>query len=144
AYELVLAPKDTRSLVGQVRIAVDAEHSVPLRVQVIAKGATQPAFEVGFTQVSFATPGDEQFRFVPPKGATLDTGSGEPGSGERRPLPDPAGPGKRRFAPGDRPTEPGVAGKLPARDLPAVPGKQQPAPGDRPTAAGKLPGHDLP
>jgi len=80
AYELVLSPKDTRSLVGQVRIAVDAERSVPLRVRIFAKGANQPAFEVGFTQVSFATPGEEQFRFTPPKGARLDTGeSGLPG-----------------------------------------------------------------
>ncbi len=79
AYELVLSPKDTRSLVGQVRIAVDAERSVPLRVRIFAKGANQPAFEV-FTQVSFATPGQEQFRFTPPKGARLDTGeSGRPG-----------------------------------------------------------------
>jgi len=107
AYELMLAPKDTRSLVGQVRIAMDAEHSVPLRVRVFAKGATQPAFEVGFTQVSFATPGDDQFRFVPPKGATLDTGSGDTGSSERQARPDPVGPGERKAVPGKRPAEPG-------------------------------------
>ena len=51
AYELVLAPKDTRSLVGQVRLAVDAETSVPLRVQVFGRdSADGPAFSVGFSR----------------------------------------------------------------------------------------------
>lgn len=82
AYELVFAPKDTRSLVGQIRVAVDAEKSVPLRVQVVPRGTDKPAFEVGFTQISFGTPGDEQFTFTPPKGAKQDTGTsnGRPGT----------------------------------------------------------------
>src|SRR5664279_2246083 len=58
AYELVLAPKDTASLIGQVRIAIDAEQHIPLRVRVYAKSdTTTPAFQVGFTEVSFDTPG---------------------------------------------------------------------------------------
>jgi hypothetical protein len=70
AYELVLTPKNKdTTLIGQVRIAVDAERSVPLRVQVFARGAAKPAFEVGFTQVSFQNPGAEQFAFTPPKGS---------------------------------------------------------------------------
>ena len=32
AYELVLTPKDDRSLVGEVRIAIDGEQHIPLRV----------------------------------------------------------------------------------------------------------------
>ena len=71
AYELVLTPRDNRSLVGEIRIAVDAEKHIPLRVQVWAAGAGTPAFEVGFTQVSFDTPGAEQFQFTPPPGATV-------------------------------------------------------------------------
>src|SRR5690606_14044392 len=39
AYELVLRPRDGRSLVGQVRVAIDGEHHLPLRVQVFAAGA---------------------------------------------------------------------------------------------------------
>jgi hypothetical protein len=92
---------------------------VPLRVRVFAKGANQPAYEVGFTQVSFATPGDEQFRFVPPRGATLDKGSGDTGPGERRSRSGPAGPEQRRVVPGARLAEPGVPGKLPGHGLPA-------------------------
>lgn len=71
-YELVLSPRDTRSLVGQVRIAVDAQTRMPLRVQVYGKrSGAGPAFEVGFTRISFAVPGDDQFRFVPPPGAKV-------------------------------------------------------------------------
>lgn len=72
AYELVLAPRDTRSLVGDVRIAVDSKTSVPLRVQVHAAGATgRPAFETTFTSVSFAKPSASVFRFSPPPGAKV-------------------------------------------------------------------------
>ena len=56
AYQLVLAPKSSSSLVGQVRIAIDAQHDVPLRVQVFAKGAANPAIQVSFTALSFARP----------------------------------------------------------------------------------------
>jgi len=65
-YELVLAPRDGASLVSQVRLAVDAEKRVPLRFQVLAKGTPAPAFEIGFTQVTFQRPGDEHFTFTPP------------------------------------------------------------------------------
>ena len=71
AYELVLTPRDARSLVRQVRIAVDGEQFVPLRVQVYADGEPSPALAVGFTQVSFAKPDPAQFSFRPPPRATV-------------------------------------------------------------------------
>ena len=80
AYELVLQPRDTRSLVGDVRLAVDSETGVPLRVQVNAAGSTgRPAFETAFTSVSFEKPSASVFRFSPPPGATVsDLGSSAP------------------------------------------------------------------
>ena len=76
AYELVLVPKDTRSLVGQVRLAVDSATSVPLRVQVFGKNSGNgPAFSVGFSSVSFDVPAATQFTFNPPPGATVTEGS---------------------------------------------------------------------
>ena len=71
AYQLVLAPKDKRSLVGQVVIAIDGKYGVPLRVQVFAKGATSPAFQVGFTTIAFVTPAQANLRFTPPPGAKV-------------------------------------------------------------------------
>jgi outer membrane lipoprotein-sorting protein len=71
SYELVLAPKDSRSLVGQVRIAIDAHHNLPLRVQVFPRGAATPAFQTGFTSIAFTQPAAANFAFTPPVGARV-------------------------------------------------------------------------
>jgi outer membrane lipoprotein-sorting protein len=73
AYELVLAPKDSDSLIGQVRLAIDAKEHIPLRVDVYAKGANDPAIRVAFQQISFTVPDAEQFKFNPPAGAKVTT-----------------------------------------------------------------------
>ncbi|HET8659236.1 MAG TPA: hypothetical protein VFM55_09590 [Micromonosporaceae bacterium] len=113
AYELVLAPRDEASLVRQVRVAVDGEQHLPLRVQVLAKGHPTPAFEVGFRQVSFARPGEEHFRFTPPPGTRVEEGGGLPGMG----LPD------RPVRPGEGvPDKPVLPGKPALPDLPGKPG----------------------
>jgi outer membrane lipoprotein-sorting protein len=77
AYELVLAPKDTGSLIGQVRLAIDAEEHIPLRVDVYAKGANDPAVRVAFQQISFAVPDAEQFTFNPPPGTKVENSTPE-------------------------------------------------------------------
>jgi outer membrane lipoprotein-sorting protein len=73
AYQLTLAPKDSRSLIGQVRIAIDASDSLPLQVQVFARGASAPAFSVGYTSLSFGAPATSNFTFAPPPGAKVKT-----------------------------------------------------------------------
>lgn len=72
AYQLVLTPKDGASLVREVKLALDGETFVPLRVQVYAKGAAEPAFEVGFTSVTFTPPARDNFTFTPPAGAKVE------------------------------------------------------------------------
>ena len=164
AYELVLAPKDTSSLIGEVRIAIDAEHHIPLRVRVIAKGATTPAFEVGFSQISFDTPSAEQFQFSPPPGATVTESSTEPGaSGQSVPELTPDATGPEAAGPDGPPTfvsdEPTVVGTgwtsilvatLPSSTDSAEPAEPSPyeegvtpvdpAPADGSSAAGAGPG----
>ncbi|WP_113702625.1 LolA family protein [Nonomuraea lactucae] len=71
-YQLVLAPKAAGSLVQEVRLALDGETFVPLQVQVFAKGSAEPAFQVGFTQVTFTPPAEENFTFTPPQGAKVE------------------------------------------------------------------------
>src|SRR5580700_3002421 len=71
AYGLVLAPKDARSLVGQVQIDIDASNGVPLRLQVFARGASSPAFQVGYTAIAFVAPAPADLSFTPPPGATI-------------------------------------------------------------------------
>jgi|SRR5579875_641040 len=73
AYQLMLVPRSADSLVGQVRIAIDATHHVPLRVQVYARHASNPAFQVGFTSISFAHPAAANFDFTAPPGAKVRT-----------------------------------------------------------------------
>jgi outer membrane lipoprotein-sorting protein len=74
AYQLVIAPRDTTSTIGQIKVAVDSKTYSPLRVQVYAKGASKAAIEVGFTQVSFGKPSGTEFQFTPPKGSTVKQG----------------------------------------------------------------------
>jgi hypothetical protein len=78
AYQLVLAPKDARSTIASVRIAVDGKTGVPLRVQVFAKGAAGPAFQVGYTDISYVAPDPANLAFTPPPGATVTNGDKEP------------------------------------------------------------------
>jgi outer membrane lipoprotein-sorting protein len=85
AYALVLAPKDARSLVGQVQIAVDGRNGVPLRLQVFARGASSPAFQVGYTAIAFVTPAPADLRFTPPPGSTVtqvNLAGGHPAEGQ--------------------------------------------------------------
>ena len=72
AYELVIAPRDEGSLVDDIRLSIDAATSMPLRFEVNARGTADPAFEVGFTSVTFTEPGADVFRFNPPPGATVN------------------------------------------------------------------------
>ena len=71
AYELVLSPKDDRSLVNTVTIAIDAKTSTPLQVAVTADGQTKPALSAGFTKVNFSVPDASTFTFNPPAGTKV-------------------------------------------------------------------------
>ena len=71
AYQISLAPKDSRSLIGRVQIAIDAAKYFPLRFQVFARGQASPAFGVGFTALSFGRPAESNFSFAPPPGAKV-------------------------------------------------------------------------
>jgi hypothetical protein len=72
AYDLVLAPKPTeRTLLREVRIAVDAQERMPLRLTVLGQGSTSPALQVGFTDLTFGQQDPARFTFTPPAGATV-------------------------------------------------------------------------
>jgi outer membrane lipoprotein-sorting protein len=79
AYQLVLAPKDSQSTIGSVQIAIDGRTGVPLRVQVFAKGATTPAFQVGYTDISYVAPAPANLAFTPPPGAKVTTAGADGG-----------------------------------------------------------------
>ncbi|MDT7573697.1 MAG: hypothetical protein QOH17_30, partial [Pseudonocardiales bacterium] len=70
AYSLVLRPRDHRSTISEIRISIDAEHHIPLQVEVFA-GGSAPAFQTGFTHISFSRPAGSVFDFTPPAGANV-------------------------------------------------------------------------
>jgi outer membrane lipoprotein-sorting protein len=95
AYELVLQPRDTASLVGRITLAIDSQRHVPLRVQVFPANSDKAAFQVEFTQVSFTRPNDSQFKFSPPPNTKItedkpdsDTGT-KPDNGAQAPTEQP-------------------------------------------------------
>ncbi|WP_020664952.1 LolA family protein [Amycolatopsis benzoatilytica] len=72
AYELVLTPKPTeRTLLREIRIAVDSQTRMPLRLSVLSNGTTAPALELAFSQIEFAPQPADLFAFTPPKGAKV-------------------------------------------------------------------------
>jgi outer membrane lipoprotein-sorting protein len=74
AYQLDLAPRDSRTLISSVRIALDSKTSMPLRVQIWSRRNTStPAFEVGFTSLSMKPPSASTFAFTMPPNATTES-----------------------------------------------------------------------
>jgi len=70
-YELVLTPRSDDTLVGEVRFAIDGENGTALAASVTPRGASEPAFQTGFTQVDFAAPDPAVFAFTPGDGVTV-------------------------------------------------------------------------
>ncbi|HEV2781940.1 MAG TPA: outer membrane lipoprotein carrier protein LolA [Actinophytocola sp.] len=71
-YQLVLTPKPTeKTLLREVRVAVDSETRVPLRLEVLANGQADPAVRIGFTEFSPGPQDPGLFRFTPPPGAEV-------------------------------------------------------------------------
>ena len=111
AYELVLRPRDTRSLVGQVRLAVDSATSTPLRVEIFTRtNTTTPAFVTAFTSVTFATPSASVFTFRPPPGAKV---SEQQASGQAGGTDHSATPKAHGAAPKAHTSKPKRAGESP-------------------------------
>lgn len=114
AYTLVLTPKTDATTVGSVRIAVDGSTGLPLRVQLFARDAAAPAFEVGFTHLDYTVPAASRFDFSAPSGATVEHRTVTPGT--RRPSSAATLPAK--------PTVTGTGWDavvtIPAADVPAA------------------------
>jgi outer membrane lipoprotein-sorting protein len=93
-YELILTPRQSDTLVERVVIAIDAETSTPLRVQVFSTVMPEPAFEIGFTSVDFTEPDASVFAFTPPPGATVtEHADAMAGSATKEPAGTPGDPG---------------------------------------------------
>jgi outer membrane lipoprotein-sorting protein len=107
AYELVLQPKDSGTLVESVHIAIDGKTRVPTRVQVFAKNAADPSFEVGFASFDPSTPAASTFRFNPPPGTKVTESSGSTMAPQAR---SETGKGPQKTGPSDSESKPMVVG----------------------------------
>lgn len=125
AYQLLLTPKSSATLLGSVAISVDGQSGMPLGVEVKARGQSEPAFRVAFTRLSLEAPDAAIFQFSPPPGATV----------KELPVPDHKGAGDRE-RPGTQ-DKPDVSGsgwesvvELPAGALGKPQARQPGEPGD--------------
>ena len=73
AYQLIAKPKAQNSLIDSVYVSVDSETGMALDVKVYSIEQENPAFQVGFESISFATPDASLFTFTPPAGTTVET-----------------------------------------------------------------------
>jgi outer membrane lipoprotein-sorting protein len=72
AYELVLTPQPSeRTLLREVRVAIDAEKRVPLQLAVMTYGTADPALQIAFSDITFAPQPASEFQFIPPQGAKV-------------------------------------------------------------------------
>ncbi|WP_434612220.1 LolA family protein [Arthrobacter sp. A5] len=94
AYDLVLSPRSSDTLVGSVSIAVDSLTGLPLSVGVQARGQDKPAFRLAFTDLILQAPSADLFTFTPPPGANV-TQRSLPQQGDRLPPGQPGTPGEQ-------------------------------------------------
>jgi outer membrane lipoprotein-sorting protein len=72
AYLLVMTPTADNTVFGSAQVAFDAEHFLPLRVEVFAKSGEDPVLSAGFSRVSFDPVDASLFTFSPPAGTTVE------------------------------------------------------------------------
>lgn len=79
-YQLVLSPALTeRTLLREVRVAVDSAIRVPLQLTVLTNGSPDPALQIGFSDLTLGAQDPALFHFTPPAGVKVE-------------RPDPAKP----------------------------------------------------
>lgn len=84
AYDLVLTPKaNQRTLLREVKIAIDANKHIPLQLTVLGDNSSTPAINVGFSDLNYGPQQSSLFTFTPPPGSTV-TKHDESGSADKQ------------------------------------------------------------
>lgn len=71
AYKVKVTPKHSGGLLGQVQLAWDAAHGVPLGIALYARGSSSPVLELKATNISFGSVKSATFAVKPPAGAKV-------------------------------------------------------------------------
>lgn len=72
AYQLKGTPNSEVSLIDSFVVSVDSETGLALDAKIYSVGQSEPAFEIGFTSLSFDVPDAGLFSFTPPAGTTVE------------------------------------------------------------------------
>ncbi|MER6097927.1 DUF2092 domain-containing protein [Streptomyces sp. NPDC001728] len=88
AYQLVIKPKQSGSMVQSVKIAVDAANGTPLKFTLSSVEGGKPVVDAGFTKVDFGKPAASEFTFTAPKGAKVTEGAAEKAGKDAEDLPE--------------------------------------------------------
>lgn len=71
AYTVKVSPKHSGGLLGNIQLAWDATHGVPLRFAVYARGDSSPVLELKATDISYGAVSASDFAAAPPAGAKV-------------------------------------------------------------------------
>jgi outer membrane lipoprotein-sorting protein len=72
-YQLVLTPAPTqRTVLREVRVAVDSVTRVPLQLTVLTNGSPDPALQIGFSDLTLGAQDPALFHFAPPAGVRVE------------------------------------------------------------------------
>lgn len=72
-YQLVLTPAPAeRTVLHEVRVAVDSATRVPLQLTVLTNGSPGPALQIGFSDLTLGAQDPALFHFTPPAGVKVE------------------------------------------------------------------------
>jgi outer membrane lipoprotein-sorting protein len=81
AYKVKITPKHDGGLLGQVQLAWDAAHGVPLGIAIYSSTSSTPVLELKATSISFGSVSKSDFKVSPPPGAKVVKIASMAGSG---------------------------------------------------------------
>ncbi len=71
AYSVTVSPARHGGLLGSGRLAWDAEHGVPLKIAVTARGSSAPVLQLAVTDISYGPVSSSAVDVAPPAGARV-------------------------------------------------------------------------
>jgi len=71
AYSATLSPKESGGLLGSLELAWDAQHGVPLRIGIYARGDSSPVLELAVDQISLGPVASSDVAVSPPATAKV-------------------------------------------------------------------------
>lgn len=69
AYTVTVSPKASAGLIGSLEVAWDADHGVPLRVEIYARGSSSPTLALKVTDISYGAVSSSDVSVPVPAGA---------------------------------------------------------------------------